>query len=90
MEKQLKILNIKSPEKNKDIKYLVLNNEIFDWGIDDDSLDRAKKLMYQKPDMKEAVIMSIINHFVDSFSDFLGRATTLEEVVTAIEKGHIS
>lgn len=90
MEKQLKILNIKSPEKNKDIKYLVLNNEIFDWGIDDDSLDRAKKLMYQKPDMKEAVIMSIINHFVDSFSDFLGRTTTLEEVVTAIEKGHIS
>ena len=90
MSKQIKILNIKSPEKNKDIRFIVLDSEIFDWGIDDDSLNRAKKLIQQKPDMKEAIVMSMVNHFIESFSDFLGRPCTLEDIVQSIEKGSIS
>lgn len=89
MEKKLQILKIKDTEKNKDVNLLVLNNEVFDWGLDQDSLNRAKKLIEQKPDMKESVIMSILNHFSECFSDFLGRKTNLEEILNSIEKGII-
>lgn len=89
MEKKLRILKIKDTEKNKDVNLLVLNNEVFDWGLDQESLNRAKKLIEQKPDMKESVIMSILNHFLECFSDFLGRKTNLEEILNSIEKGII-
>lgn len=89
MSRELKVISIKNTDKNKDIRFLVLEKEIFDWGLDDESLLRAKKLIEQKPDMRESVIMSIINHFVESFSDFLGREITLEEIIDAVEKGKI-
>jgi len=89
MSRELKVISIKNTEKNKDIRFLVLEKEIFDWGLDDESLLRAKKLIEQKPDMRESVIMSILNHFVESFSDFLGREITLEEIIDAVEKGKI-
>lgn len=89
MSRELKVISIKNTDKNKDIRFLVLQKEIFDWGLDDESLLRAKKLIEQKPDMRESVIMSIINHFVESFSDFLGREITLEEIIDAVEKGKI-
>lgn len=89
MARNIVILDIKCQDLKKDVKMLVLDNEVFDWGLDKESINRAKKMIDQKPDMKESIIMSIINHFLECFSDFCGRNITLEEFLLIIEKGII-
>lgn len=78
-----------SAEAGKEINVLVVGNEVFDWGIDEVSLKRTKKMIDQRPDMRESISMSIINHFIDCFSEFIGRELTLPEIVTGIKKGEI-
>jgi len=41
------------------------------------------------PTMKENFIGNMLNHFVDSFSDFLGKKVSLKELNDALEKGYI-
>lgn len=89
MPSTIKIVKIKSDEVGKDINIIVVGNEAFDWGIDEVSLVRTKKMIDQRPDMRESISMSIINHFVDCFSEFIGREVTLPEIVSAIKKGEI-
>jgi hypothetical protein len=89
MSRKLKILNIRNGELKKDIRMLVLENEVFDWGLDQESIKRAKKMIDQKPDMKESIIMSILNHFLECFSDFCGKNITLDEFLSALEKERI-
>ena len=89
MSRDLKILNIRCSELKKDVRMLVLDNEVFDWGLDQESISRAKKMIDQKPDMKESIIMSILNHFLDCFSDFCGKNITLEEFLSAVDKERI-
>jgi len=89
MARELKILNVRCSELKKDVRMLVLENEVFDWGLDQESISRAKKMIDQKPDMKESIIMSILNHFLDCFSDFCGKNTTLEEFLNSVDKGQI-
>ena len=59
MARNIVILDIKCQDLKKDVKMLVLDNEVFDWGLDKESINRAKKMIDQKPDMKESIIMSI-------------------------------
>jgi hypothetical protein len=89
MPNTIKIVKIKSSEAGKEINMLVVGNEVFDWGIDDKSLIQTKKMIDQRPDMRESISMSIINHFVECFGEFLGREVTLPEIVSAINKGEI-
>jgi hypothetical protein len=89
MPSAISIVKIHSDEAGKKVNMLVVGNEVFDWGIDEASLIRTKKMIDQRPDMKESISMSIINHFVDCFCEFLGRSVTLPEIVEAIKKGEI-
>jgi len=87
MNKKIKIMNIK--DENGYTNMLVLENEVFDWGIDPKSLKEAKKMIKQRPDMREQVSMSIINHFVDCFSEFCDTKLSLKDILIAIERGDL-
>lgn len=87
--KTLKIVDIYNYDFKKEIKYLVVDNEVFDWGLDPDSLSNAVNMINHSPDNKQAVLNSIINHFIASFSEFLGRDITLQEINESIETGII-
>lgn len=89
MMKKLSIINLYNEEFKKDISYLMLDNEVFDWGPDPEELQNAIKMINHNNDLKETILNSIIGHFVNSFSEFVGKKMTLDEINTSIENGNI-
>ena len=87
--KKLQVLSDYSEEFKRDIKYLSVDGEIFDWGMDPEEFNRTKNLMLHHRELKESVILSLANHFTECFSEFIEREITLEELNQAIKKGEI-
>lgn len=76
-------------EQNKSVNAIYVDDEVFDWGLVEDGLRRARQYVKKNPLMEKAVYGDIQNHFVNSFSEFLGHPVTLNDINEAIEKGHI-
>ncbi len=70
-------------------KYLVLDTEAFDWEVEEAQLNKIKLSVASEQHAKERFVESIINHFVDSFSEFLGKKVTLKQINDAIEQEYI-
>lgn len=87
--KKLSIIKLYNEEFKKDINYLMLENEVFDWGPDPEELQNAIKMINHNNDLKETILNSIVGHFVNSFSEFVGKKMTLNEINTSIENGNI-
>jgi len=86
---KLEIKKVYNEECKKDINVLFVDNEIFDYLIDEDSLRSAAIYCNQNPHLKNAVHGDIMKHFVESFSEFIGRPLTLEEINNSIKTGEI-
>ena len=89
IEKSKSIIKLYNEEFKKDINYLMLDNEVFDWGPDPEELQNAIKMINHNNDLKETILNSIVGHFVISFSEFVGKKMTLDEINTSIENGNI-
>ena len=76
-------------EQNKTVNAIFVDDEVFDWGLVEDGLRRARAYVKKNPLMEKAIYGDIQNHFVSSFSEFLGQPVTLKEINEAIEKGYI-
>lgn len=63
-----------------------IDGEKFDWSVDITSFHEAVKM---GPMYKKAVQKSIVEHFVNSVSDVLGRKVTMKEVNEATKRGWI-
>lgn len=87
--KSLNIAKIYNSEFKKEITYLVLDNEVFDWGLDPQDLQNAINMINHNANSREAIINSIINHFVASFSEFVGKPMSLQEINQSITTGVI-
>lgn len=87
--KKISVMEIKDGDGSQPVRMIVMDNEVFDWGLDPDSISSARKTMEQNPDIRESVVSSIVGHFLDCFADFCGREITLEEVLEALKKGEI-
>jgi len=87
--KKIEVISGYSEEFNKDINALTVNGEVFDWGLELDSWLEAKKVISQHAELTETVTTSILNHFCECFSEFVGQNMTLREVNEAIERGYI-
>lgn len=88
--KTVQITTIPSEEFNKNIDVLVIDGEVFDWGMDLESFNQAKAVMTQHQELRESVALSLLGHFCECFGDFIGNpAITLDEINEAIEKGYI-
>lgn len=86
---KLEIISSYSEDFDKNISVIVVDGEVFDWGLDLSSWSEAKKVIAQHQELTETVTVSILNHFCECFSDFIGRSMTLQEINDAIEKGCI-
>lgn len=89
MFKKLEIIDVFNEEFKKTIKAIVIDGELFDWGIDINSFNQMRQMIQKHKEMAETVSMSIINHFIECFSDYIGKKITLEEIIDAIKSGYI-
>lgn len=67
-------------------KGIFVDGTLFDWGVDEENYKQALAL---GPKYRIAIEESIAKHFVESFSEFLSRRITLEEVNEARRTGWI-
>ncbi len=70
-------------------RMLVFDGEVFDWGVEDTELKRAKSFCRNHPGLSEGITGSIQQHLLCSLSEFLGRDVTLAELNQAIKNGEI-
>ena len=86
--KKLEVVEIDDDELGK-IKVLKIGDEYFDWGLDPESLRQAKANISLHKELSESIILSIIQHFLESFSDFIGKEVSLQEFNKYFEEGCI-
>ncbi len=70
-------------------RIIAVDNEAFDWGIEEEDFKAAHVVIRNDPAVKESFLGNIQKHFVTCFSEFIGRPTTLKEINKAIEEGWI-
>lgn len=66
-------------------KVLFVDGELFDWGLDDDSIEMANN----QKDIK-SVHRDIRDHFLDSLGEVVGFRPTMAQVNQAIRTGELS
>src|SRR3990172_5434024 len=74
-------------------KGIFVDGELFDWGIDEDEYNEAVKWANNQLTKEECLLkihQSIEEHFVESLSEFIGRAVSIEEVQEARASGWIA
>ena len=67
-------------------KGIFVDGTLFDWGVDEEDY---KEALAMGPKYQKEIEASIAQHFIESFSEFLSRHITLEEVETARKTGWI-
>ena len=66
-------------------KVILIDGELFDWGLDDDSIEMANN----QQDIK-SVHRDIRDHFLDSLGEVLGFRPNMAQVNEAIRTGELS
>jgi hypothetical protein len=88
--KKLKIVKAICDETKKEINVLTVDDEIFDWGMEPDSVISAQDMQRNHPQFIETIMKTVTEHFIDCLGDFVGRKITLKEFHEAIERGYLS
>lgn len=68
---------------------IVMENEVFDWGMDEESLRQAVFLSKNDPETRDTFIGDIQQNLVSAFSEFVGKPCTLLDINLALENGYI-
>lgn len=71
------------------VRYIVVGNEAFDWGVEEEHFKAASVISKNDPVMKENFLGEIQKHLVSCFSEFIGRPVTLVEINEALRVGSI-
>jgi hypothetical protein len=82
----MKSLKIK---EHNGYRAIFVDEELFDWEMDAKSLEDAKKFHSNNPSLKKSVEGDIQSHFLESFSEFIGKPITLNELVESIRSQSI-
>jgi hypothetical protein len=69
-------------------KVIAIDGDVFDWGLDEDSLSQANAHASNKEVMK-AIHYDIRNYFLDCLSESIGFKPTMKQVNKALELGYI-
>lgn len=70
-------------------RVLFINDEIFDWQIEEDELNDAIKFANNEEEVKKAIKADIQNFFLSCIGEILNKDLNLKELNDAIEKGYI-
>ena len=68
---------------------IVVDNEAFDWGVEEEIIKKAQGFCKEHPNTNQSVLGDLQTHFIESFSEFLGREVELKEINKAIKDGYI-
>lgn len=71
-----------------DQKVILVDGEIFDWGLDEESLEQANKYANNKQTMS-AIHADIKNYFLESIAEYLGFKPTIKQINEALKNGFI-
>lgn len=72
-----------------EMRMIVVGNEVFDWGLDEEHFKIAQRVAKSDEAMKDVFLGEIQKHFVQCFSEFVGKQVTLKEISDALETGEI-
>jgi len=89
MAQKLEICRVHNEECGKEVNVLYVDGQMFDYLIDEDSLRSASIYCNKNPHLRKAVHGDIMKHFVDSFSEFIGRPVNLDQIYEGIKAGEI-
>jgi hypothetical protein len=89
LSKKIEIRRVHNEECGKEINALFVDDQLFDYLIEEDSLRSAVIYCNQNPHLRKAVHGDIMAHFVNSFNEFVGAEYTLEEIYDGIQAGMI-
>lgn len=68
---------------------IFIDGKLFDWGLDEESLNRAASFTGNDAVLRKAMHGDIRKYFLDCLEQYIGRRPTMKEVNTAIEAGYI-
>lgn len=68
------------------VKHVFIDGELFDWSVDENVLEEARKM---GPEYYNAVQKDIEKHYLESMSEFVGRELTAVDLLKAIKTGWI-
>jgi len=66
---------------------IFVNDQLFDWGIDENALDQIKNIKDEE-EIKN-INISIRNYFLDSLGEFLGKKISIKELYDALKVGYL-
>lgn len=86
---KIEVVRIRSEEMNKEVNAVSVDGVVFDWSMDPREFSQAKSLIHHHAGMKETIMLSVTNHFLQSFCEFIGRDITLAQFNKAILSGEL-
>jgi hypothetical protein len=69
-------------------KVIFINNEVFDWAIDEDALIQANEFASNTNALK-AIHFDIKNYFLECLEDYIGFKLNMKQVNEAIKLGYV-
>ncbi len=69
-------------------KVIFINNEIFDWGIEEEALDQANEFASNANALR-AIHFDIKNYFLECLEQHIGFKPTIKQVTEALKVGYI-
>lgn len=76
-------------KKQENQNVLFINDEIFDWQIEEEELGDAIKFANNDEKVKKAIKADIQNFFLSCLGEVVDHKITLRELNDAIEKGYL-
>ena len=86
---KLSIKPYQDEETGVQCRVIYIDDVLFDWGMEKEHLSNAIEFTKNDSTMKKSLNEDIKRHFIESFSEFIGKEITLEEVNESIESGRI-
>lgn len=67
---------------------IFVNNELFDWGIDEDAINKINNI--NNKEELDKILENIMLYFISCIEPILGRKTTIKEIYESIISGEFA
>jgi len=76
-------------KKQNNQNVIFINDESFDWQIEEEDLEEAMRFADDNPAVKKAVHADIKNFFLDCIKQVLNQEVSLKQINDALEIGYL-
>jgi hypothetical protein len=66
---------------------IFINDQLFDWRIDEGSINKIKQIKDKKE--IEKINNNIKDYLLGSLEEFIGKKITIKELIDALKEGHL-